>query len=69
VKKKVMPLSSMQIVISARNTRVRYRKRQKGHGSTSEPMRYVGTREEGGERTAKERNENKNVRRRKMLRN
>jgi hypothetical protein len=39
-----MPLSSMQIVISARNTRVRCRKRQMGHGSTSEPMRYVGTR-------------------------
>jgi len=48
-----MPLSSMQIVISARSTRDRYRKRQKGHGSTSEPMRYVSTRGGGGERTTK----------------
>jgi hypothetical protein len=39
-----MFLSSMQIVISARNTGVRYKKRQRGHGPTSEPMRYVGTR-------------------------
>jgi len=64
-----MPLSSMQIVISANNTRVRYRKRQKGHGSTGEPMSYVGTRGVGGERTTKERNENKKVKRRKILPN
>jgi hypothetical protein len=65
-----MLLSSMQIVISARNTRVRYRKRRRGHGSTSEPMRYVGTRwGGGGERTTREGNENKKVRRRKMLPN
>jgi hypothetical protein len=63
-----MPLSSMQIVISARSTRVRYRKRQKGHGSTSEPMRYVGTRG-GGERTTKGRNENQKARRRNILPN
>jgi len=63
-----MPLSSRQIVISARNTRVSYRKRQKGHGSMSEPMRYVGT-WGGGGRTTKEKNENKKVTRRKILQN
>jgi hypothetical protein len=58
-----MFLSSMQIVISARNTRVRYRKRRRGHGSTSEPMRYVGTREGRGEEVKEQRGKGMRIKR------
>jgi hypothetical protein len=47
-----MPLSSRQTVISTRNTPVRYRNRQDGLGSNSDPMSYGGSRVE--ERTTKD---------------